>query len=729
MHAHVPTFSSPTPIPSDSVRRAAFLRRLGFRRLGFRLLGWLLLGSLVLPAGSGAQTPAFQDLISLRNVGPPVISPDGRAVAYLVRTADWEENDYRTEIWLWREGAPEAVQLTRTVGGSSRSPGWSPDGRWLAFLADRGKGTQVYALPMAGGEAVAVTGVERGVAGYAWSADGSRLAIARTEPQSAASKAREVAYGRWAVEDQEYRMTHLWVVDFDPRAASPPEPRRVTGEPDPEAYTVGSFEWSPDGTEIAFDHRPDPLINSSVHTDISVVAVATGAVRPLVSQTGAQSGPRWSPDGRWILFSASHPDTTRHYFLNNELARVPAGGGDGGGSGEPEVLTSSFDERVSAVAWLPQGIVFLAWQGVERRPFLLDPSSGRIRALPAEPSAVWTMDFSRDGRMVALLGEGPTSVAEVYRADTRRWRAERITDMTAQVAEWPLGTSEVVTWISQDGAPIEGVLRKPPDYDPSRRYPLLVDIHGGPTAVSIPTLLSGYVYPHLQWLNRGALVLEPNYRGSAGYGEAFRQLNVRNLGVGDAWDVLSGVDALVERGIVHPDSVGAMGWSQGGYISAFLTTTSDRFRAISVGAGISDWVTYYVNTDIHPFTRQYLRATPWEDPEIYATTSPMTYITQATTPTLIQHGELDRRVPIPNAYKLYQGLQDMGVPVELVVFQGFGHGINKPKERLAATWQNWQWFARWIWGEEVELPLELEEEPETDDDPARVADEAPDGPG
>jgi dipeptidyl aminopeptidase/acylaminoacyl peptidase len=151
-----------------------------------------------------------------------------------------------------------------------------------------------------------------------------------------------------------------------------------------------------------------------------------------------------------------------------------------------------------------------------------------------------------------------------------------------------------------------------------------------------------------------------------------------------------------------------MGWSQGGYISAFLTTTSDRFQAISVGAGISDWTTYYVNTDIHPFTRQYLRATPWEDPEIYATTSPMTYITQATTPTLIQHGELDRRVPIPNAYKLYQGLQDMGVPVELVVFQGFGHGINKPKEQLGAMWQNWQWFARWIWGEEVELPLELE---------------------
>ncbi len=691
------------------------------------LVPGLLSGLAVAPAIAGAQaptqtaaqTPSFSDVLSLRHVGSPAMAPDGRAVAFTKRSTDWDENGFDTEIWLWREGAGEPVQVTRTADGSSTAPAWSPDGRWLAFLADRGDGTQVHALPMGGGEAVAVTGVEGGVSRYAWSPVGSRLAISRTEPESRESKAREKAYGRWAVEDQEYRMTHLWIVDFDPRSTTPPEPRRVTGEPEVEAFTVGSFEWSPDGTAIAFDHSPDPLINSSVRTDISVVDVATGAVRPLVSQPSGQWGPRWSPDGRWVLFAAGHPDTTQHYFLNRELARVSAAGG------EPEVLTSSFDEDVGAVAWLPQGIVFVAWQGVRRRPFLLDPSTRRIRELPAEPVSVWSLTFSEDGTVVAMTGEDPTSLTEVYRADTRRWRGQRLTDMSAQLADWPLGTSEVVTWTSEDGATIEGVLRKPADYDPSRRYPLLVTIHGGPAGISVPSALSGYVYPHLQWLNRGALVLEPNYRGSAGYGEDFRRLNVRNLGVGDAWDVLSGVDALIERGMVHPDSLGAMGWSQGGYISAFLTTTSDRFRAISVGAGISDWVTYYVNTDIHPFTRQYLRATPWEDPEIYATTSPMTYITQATTPTLIQHGELDRRVPIPNAYMLYQGLQDMGVPVELVVFQGFGHGINKPKEQLAALWQNWQWFERWIWGEEVELPLELEQadDEEADDKEAeeRVA--------
>jgi len=230
-------------------------------------------------------------------------------------------------------------------------------------------------------------------------------------------------------------------------------------------------------------------------------------------------------------------------------------------------------------------------------------------------------------------------------------------------------------------------------------------IHGGPTGIDTPTPVPGYVYPVLQWLDKGCLVLRPNYRGSAGYGEAFRSLNVKNLGVGDMWDVMSGIDYLDKKGMIDKTKMGSMGWSQGGYISAFLTTNTDSFKAISVGAGISNWMTYYVNTDIHPFTRQYLKATPWSDELIYKKTSPITNINKAKTPTLIQHGELDKRVPIANAYELLQGLRDKGVPSELIVYKGFGHGITKPKERLAATWHNWQWFNKYVWGENVELPL------------------------
>jgi dipeptidyl aminopeptidase/acylaminoacyl peptidase len=264
----------------------------------------------------------------------------------------------------------------------------------------------------------------------------------------------------------------------------------------------------------------------------------------------------------------------------------------------------------------------------------------------------------------------------------------------------------VISWKSRDGAVIEGVFIKPKNFDARKKYPLLVVIHGGPTGIDFPEPTPTYVYPIVQWVEKGAVVLRVNYRGSAGYGEKFRSLNVRNLGVGDMWDVISGVDFLASKGFIDTSKMGAMGWSQGGYISAFLATNTNRFKAISVGAGISNWVTYYVNTDITPFTRQYLQATPWNDMNVYLKTSPMTNINKASTPTLIQHGEFDKRVPIPNAYELYRGLQDSGVPSKLIVYKGFGHGINKPKERLAAIWHNWQWFNKYIFGEEEPLPVE-----------------------
>jgi dipeptidyl aminopeptidase/acylaminoacyl peptidase len=304
------------------------------------------------------------------------------------------------------------------------------------------------------------------------------------------------------------------------------------------------------------------------------------------------------------------------------------------------------------------------------------------------------------GTHTAFVASGPRDFPDVYAARVNTTlTATKLSDLGAQVAAWPKHGREVVRWKSQDGAEIEGVLHKPADFQTGRRYPLLVVIHGGPTGVSRPVPFgSASFYPIDGWLAKGALVLEPNYRGSAGYGEAFRSLNVRNLGIGDAWDVLTGIDALVAQGLVDKDRVGSMGWSQGGYISAFLTTKhADRFKALSVGAGISNWVTYYVNTDIHPFTRQYLKATPWDDPKIYADTSPMTYIKSAKAPTLIQHGDKDQRVPIPNAFELYQGLQDQKVPVELMIFRGFGHGLDKPKANRAAMQQNWDWFGKYLW--------------------------------
>jgi dipeptidyl aminopeptidase/acylaminoacyl peptidase len=655
------------------------------------LSAWILV-ALTLAGGASAQeqpTPSFDDVLSLRGVTDPQIATDGTTIAWVGSSADWKQNRFDREIWIARSGE-SPTQLTRTAEGSSTSPQWSPTGSLLAFLAERDEATQIHLISPTGGEAWALTDVAGGVSGFRWSPDGTQIAFTHRDSLPPQLKQRVERYGDFAIEDADFRMTHLWVVAADTLN----EPRRLTGG---DAFTVGAFAWSPDGTTIAFSHRPDPLTESWRKADLSLVTIDSGRVSPLVRQPGSDADPIWSPDGRWILFSAGLQDTAG--YRNSVLARVPATGGD------VEVLTDGFDENPDAVAWNRAGIWFLASIRTERRLYRLDPATRAIAEHPVGPSMVWSADFTPDGRTMAVAAQTPSTLIEIYRTPVARPRPTAVTDMTAQIAGWPLGSSEVISWPSRDGQKIEGVLWTPPDYDPSRRYPLFVVIHGGPTGTSRPAPVTGGVYPVNAWLAKGAVVLMPNYRGSAGYGEAFRALNVRNLGVGDAWDVLSGVDHLIERGIVDPEHMGAMGWSQGGYISAFLTTTSDRFAAISVGAGISDWMTYYVNTDIHSFTRTYLKATPWEDPEIYALTSPMTYVLDASTPTLIQHGEFDRRVPIPNAYQLYQGLEDVGVQTKLVVYKGFGHGISKPKERLAAMWHNWEWFGRYVWGEEVEMPI------------------------
>ena len=652
------------------------------------LIGIAVVG-LFFPAAALAQPgPTVDQLINLRRAGSPTISPDGKLVAYTVREPDWEANSYKTEIWLVDVATAKARQLTNSKK-SSGSPDWSPDGKRLAFTSDRADKQQIWIISPEAGEAEALTSEEDGVGGaFAWSPDGKQIAFTKADPKSDALKERDKKYGEFEIVDLDQRLSHLWVIDVDTKKA-----RRLTHG----VFTVGGFSWSPDGKQIAFDHTVNPDPSSSGTADISVVVVADGNVRPLVTQAGPDNRPVWSPDGKQIAFSTAMANPS-DFYTNSHIAVIPAAGGS------IQDLTKGFDESIGPSAWKKDGIYFTAFQHTWAYLYRLDPATQKTtRLTPGTEWIVSSVSFTSDALTVALVGSGPKQFPEVFVAPLATMTPKKLTDMASQVAAWPQPTHEVITWKSQDGAAIEGVLHKPANFQSGKRYPLLVVIHGGPSGTSRPVPFSSTTtYPIDIWLNKGAIVLEPNYRGSAGYGEAFRSLNVRNLGIGDAWDVISGIDYLVAQGLADNDKVGAMGWSQGGYISAFLTThDSARFKAVSVGAGISDWMTYYVNTDIHPFTRQYLKATPWDDPKIYADTSPITYIKKAKAPTLIQHGELDKRVPIPNAYELYQGLLDQGVPAKLVVYKGFGHGLTKPKAHRAAMEHNIEWFGQYIWGEKT----------------------------
>ena len=662
---------------------------------------------LVLNAQSTRRAPTVDDLLMIKSAGGARISPDGKWVAYTVSETNFKADAYVTQIWVGESATGRTFQLTRgeKSAGNAR---WSPDSSWLAFTSDRvGDKNQLFAIQPSGGEAVQLTKSETAVGGFTWSEDGKQIAYLATEPVPQALKDRKEQLGDFEVVRREYTHLHLWTLTVAEAMTAPVVGKQRTKNKE---FSIGSGSWSPDGSRIAFGATVNPDLIQGVTSDIYVLTLADDSVKKIVAQPGPDGDPRWSPDGKQLVFNTSMGQTI-YFHANSRLAIVPAEGGT------PRSITDGFDEQPSFVDWNAAGIYFSGLEKTASHLYRVDPATAKITRISG-PDALMAGGFTltRDGRRAAFSLSSPTSLPEIAVTDIDNFAPRTLTNVTEQAKQFVLGTREVISWKSQDGTTIEGVLIKPADFDPAKRYPLLCIIHGGPTGIDRPALLSPDTryYPSDIWAARGALILKVNYRGSAGYGEKFRQLNVRNLGVGDAWDVLSGVEHLIKKGWVDPARVACMGWSQGGYISAFLTAASDRFKAISVGAGISNWTTYYYNTDITPFTIQYLGKDPAADAEIYQKTSPMSYIMKARTPTLIQHGENDRRVPIANAYELRQGLEDRGVKTEMVVYKGFGHGITKPRAMRAVMTHNLVWFNHYLWGDPLpdlaNLPLPKKDE-------------------
>ncbi|HSE22747.1 MAG TPA: S9 family peptidase [Pyrinomonadaceae bacterium] len=650
------------------------------------------LTTLASHAQNGRHVPTIDELLTLQTIGAVQISPDGKWIAYTVGYGDFKQDGFVNQIWLAEVNTGRTFQVTRG-DKSSTSPRWSPDSSWLTFLSNRvDDKNQIFAINPAGGESIQLTKSETAINGFAWSEDGKSIAYLATEPAPQVAKDRKEYLGDFEVIRKEYNFSHLWTFNVSEALNGPIVGKQRTKKKD---FSVDSFAWSPDGSRIAFGATINPDLIQGETDDIYLLNLSDDSVRKIVSQPGPDTGPRWSPDGKQLVFSTSMGRLPT-FATNTRLALVSVDGGT------PKSITDDFDENAGLLDWKATGIYFTALQKTAAQLFRLDPVTGKMARL-SQPDGLLAGGFSlnKDARQIAFTAGSPTTLSELFVTSADKWEPRGLTKMTAQISDFSLGTRELVSWKSTDGAEIEGVLIKPADFDPAKKYPLLCIIHGGPTGIDRPILLSpeSRTYPADLWVARGALVLKVNYRGSAGYGEKFRKLNIRNLGVGDAWDVISGIDNLIAKGWVDRDKVACMGWSQGGYISAFLTASSDRFVAISVGAGISDWATYYYNTDITPFTINYLGDNPVNDPAIYQKTSPVAYIKSARTPTLIQHGELDRRVPIANAYQLRQALEDKGVKVEMIVYKGFGHGITKPKAQRAVMQHNLGWFNHYIFND------------------------------
>lgn len=462
-----------------------------------------LLVSLSLSAAARAKelhTPTTDELIEFQAPSSAEISPDGRLVEYSVRETHWAENAYGMQLWLAEVRTGRIVKLTNSKG-VNREPEWSPDGHWLAFISSRDGTPQVYFISPTGGEARPVTSLGNGVSAFRWAPDSTRIAFSMPDSETQALIDRREKYSDFESVRHDYTMTHLWVGDVNGGA-----PKRLTSGTQ---FTVGSFSWSPDGYRIAFDAQSRPGLTFDPSADIYVYDLAAGSVKKIVDLEGPDTDPIWSPDGKQIVFTTTM-GRPNWFYVDRNLATVPADGG------AVTSLTPDFDESASDVAWTQSGIYFTAPKKSGVHLFHLDPRTRVVRQISTRENAVYSsLSFTADFKTVAFLETDASRCPEVYVSQLKPFAGKALTDFHVQLKDWNIASRGMMAWTSPDGYPMEGALMKPANFDPSKKYPLLIIVHGGPVAVAAhATLEMNSYYPKEIWAAKGALILEPNYRGA-----------------------------------------------------------------------------------------------------------------------------------------------------------------------------------------------------------------------
>jgi dipeptidyl aminopeptidase/acylaminoacyl peptidase len=653
------------------------------------LLPLLALLPTVAPAGDRPWTS--DDVLGLKVVSDPRVSPDGARVAYVVESLNADKDAYQTDVWLVPTAGGEARALATSPVGDD-NPRWSPDGRWIAFLSERPRPgakaedadeakRQVWLIRPDGGEAIPLTSAPGAVSGFDWSADGKTVAFVAREPKSAERKRREKEKDDAWTPAELYPWNRLWVIDVATREAR----QLTTGD-----LHVTEATLSPDGTRIAFAGQRTPLIPDGFRSDIYIVPAAGGAPTPLVTQKGGDRAPAWSPDGKWIAFE-SQDGRDEDWYTNTYASVVPAEGG------APRTLTASLDERIGGIGgssfeWTPDSAAVLfpvVWRTSAHvyRATL----EGKVEALTSGPELNGAPSIDARGETLVFLREDSVTPREVWAvrlpspaakkgARPAPTAAHALTDTNPQVRDLLPFPKELVTWKGADGWDIEGLLVYPVGYRKGDRVPLALNVHGGPAGTHSNAFTpSPRLWGWPLFAQKGYAILFPNPRGSGGYGEKFRAANVRDWGVKDYEDLMAGMDALVERGVADPARLAVNGWSYGGFMTSTIVTKTDRFKSAIVGAAVTNLASFTGTADIPDFARSYFRSWPWEDAQVYVDRSALFHAGKVKTPSLVVHGDRDDRVPPSQGWEFYNALKAVGVPTDLLVLPRQPHGIREPK--------------------------------------------------
>ncbi len=628
----------------------------------------------------GKKLFSSADALRVARVSSPRISPDGTRVAYLVAENDTEKEQawkFVTHLWVVPAAGPssEARQFTRGEKSVSNLE-WSPVGKILAFTMEAGEEKeakpQVWFMYADGGEPWQVTKHKSGVRAFQISPDGKTLLLTATAPVSDDEEKRTKQKDDAVAVDRDFKMAQLWTWNI----ATGEEKQISKGD-----FTVSDARWSPDGLHVTFTTNPTPRSDDSPLHTAWVLDVASGTQRKLVESSEHTHSARWSPDGKKIGYLGS----AGSFLSKEDLFVVDSNGGT------PKKLSASFELNAGEPNWSKDGaqIYFSSDDHEALRVFAADVAAGAVRPLTDMARIVDLSDISANGQTaVGTIGD-PTHPDEVFRSDLTFASPERISNQNAWLAEYALGASEVVKWkSSKDGMEIDGIVTKPVDFDGTHKVPFLLNPHGGPTGAS---LLSFNPTEQIMAAN-GYLVLQPNFRGSSGRGERFASANQNDWGDGDYKDDMSGVQAMVDKGWADPDRLGAFGWSYGGYMTMWIDTQTDKFKAISPGAGLPDLYSMYSQTDIHRYMTEFMgMKAPWDNFQEYWDHSPMKFVANVKTPTMILHGQSDTRVPIPQSEEFYRALYEKHVAVEFVTYPRENHGFVEPRH-IQDRWQRYLVF-------------------------------------
>jgi dipeptidyl aminopeptidase/acylaminoacyl peptidase len=602
------------------------------------------------------------------------------------------------QLYAMRPDGGEARKITDAKEGVSTFA-FTKDGRWLVYRSGKAGEEQLYRLPVAGIDSATAEQLTRhptGVGVWRFAPGDQRIYFITADTIDLDEKLRREKRFTVDIRNAETPVSSLWALDIDGRKTT-----RLTRDT---SITVGSFEISEDGKYIAFrgiasDRYKRNITEQNINGDNFLLEVATGSIERLTSNAEVgESTPSFSPDSKWMAFSG--PDDLTAYSMKNQRVYVRAVADKGG---QWRKLGTEFDGDVTVGFWSSDSKTVYFNEGVRatNQVLAVDVATGKVRQLTNEKASIMA-NMDDDTRTVLINYADPATpptmftIASIDQIGNRSaWK--QLTDANPQVRNFALGQEEEITWKSTDGRTVGGVLIKPVNYRPGQRYPLIVAIHGGPASADVLGFNGGY--GSQVYAGAGYVVLRPNYRGSTNYGEKHKTDIVGNYFKPGYDDIMTGVDHLIAQGLVDSTKMGVLGWSAGGHWSNWILVNTNRFKAISSGAGTSNWISMYAQSDVQRNRQFYLgNKLPYEDFDAYWNQSPIKYIRNAKTPTMIHVVEGDPRVPSPQSVELHMALKKLGVPTELYMYPGQSHGIPDPRNQLVKSTSEMAWMDYYVRG-------------------------------